>query len=288
VSKSIVSRRIARLEAELGARLLSRTTRGLSPTEAGLEFKARSERILADLEEAREAVAQQGAGVVGRLRVSLPFDFGLRHVTPVLTALACRHPRLDLDISYSDRRVDLVAEGFDAALRIGTLRDSSLVARRIAPVRSALVASPDYLARRGTPKKPADLAQHDMLIYSDRYAAELTFAEGQRTVSVRPHGRLRTDSGQALLNWAIAGLGVAELPTFMLADALESGALVPLLRDYDLPEYGIYVVRPPGPMTGKVRVLTEALVERFGGVPDWDRCMMTSAQPGSSASAIRA
>lgn len=274
VSKSIVSRRIARLEAELGTRLLSRTTRGLSPTEAGLEFKARSERILADLEEAREAVAQQGAAVVGRLRVSVPYDFGLKHVTPVLTALACRHPRLELDISYSDRRVDLVAEGFDAALRLGTLRDSSLVARRIGPVRGALVASPDYLARRGTPQAPADLAQHEFLIYSDRSATELTFGDGKRTVTVRPHGRLRADSGQALLNWAIAGLGIAELPTFMLADALESGQLVPVLRDHERPEFGIFVVRPPGPVTGKVRVLIEALVERFGGEPDWDRCMM--------------
>jgi DNA-binding transcriptional LysR family regulator len=274
VSKSIVSRRIARLEGELGTRLLSRTTRGLSPTEAGLEFKARSERILADLEEACEAVAQQGSGAVGRLRMSLPLDFGLRHVTPVLTTLATRHPRLELDVSYSDRRVDLVAEGFDAALRLGALRDSSLVARRIAPVRGALVASPDYLARRATPQVPADLAQHEMLIYSDRSTAELQFRDGKRTVSVRPHGRLRTDSGQALLGWAIAGLGIAELPTFMLADALESGALVPLLRGYERPEAAIYVVRPPGPVTGKVRVLTEALIERFGGEPDWDRCMM--------------
>ena len=150
VSKSIVSRRIARLEADLGTRLLSRTTRGISPTEAGLEFKARGERILAELDEAREAVAQQ-AGVVGRLRLSAPLSFGVRHVAPVLAEMAQRHPRLELDVSYSDRIVDLIGERFDAAIRIGTLQDSSLVARRIAPVRAVLVASPDYLARHGRP-----------------------------------------------------------------------------------------------------------------------------------------
>ena len=134
VSKSIVSRRIARLEADLGIRLLRRTTRGVSPTEAGLEFKARSERILAELEEAREAIAQQENGVAGRLRLSVPLSFGVHHMGPVVADLARQHPRLEMDISYSDRIVDLIGEGFDAAVRIGRLRDSSLVARRIAPI----------------------------------------------------------------------------------------------------------------------------------------------------------
>jgi len=281
VSKSIVSRRIARLEAELGARLLSRTTRGLSPTEAGLDFKTRAERILAELEEAREAVARQGSGAVGRLRLSLPLGFGVRHVAPVLTRLAKAHPALVIDVSYTDRRVDLVAERFDAALRIGTLRDSSLVARRLAPVRAVLVASPDYLAGHGAPKTPAELAAHECLIYSGSSAAEWQFRVGNRTLSVRPHGRLRADNGDVLLHWAIAGLGIAELPTFYLADALESGALKPVLMDYELPEQGIHVVRPPGAVPGKVRVLIDALVERFGGEPDWDRCLMARNAMGA-------
>src|SRR5918996_4214251 len=172
VSKSIVSRRIARLEAELGTRLLSRTTRGISPTEAGLEFKARSERILAELEEAREAAAQQAGGVVGRLRLSAPLSFGVRHVAPVLAEIAQRHPRLEMNVSYSDRIVDLIGERFDAAIRIGALQDSSLVARRIAPVRSVLVAGPDYLARHGRPSTPADLTRHECLIYTGRTVPE--------------------------------------------------------------------------------------------------------------------
>ena len=142
LSKSIVSRRIARLEADLGTRLLSRTTRGISPTEAGLEFKARGERILAELNEAREAVAQQAGGVSGRLRLTMPLTFGIRHVTPVLTELARRHPRLEIDAEASDRQVDLIGERFDMAVRIGVLKDSSLVARRIASVRGIVVGSP--------------------------------------------------------------------------------------------------------------------------------------------------
>src|SRR5262245_1426204 len=199
VSKSIVSRRIARMEAELGTRLLSRTTRGISPTEAGLEFKLRSERILAEFDEAREAVAQQAGEVAGRLRLSAPLAFGVRHIAPVLADLAKRHPRLELDVSYSDRLVDLIAERFDAAIRIGLLRDSSLVARRIAPARSVVVASPDYLARKGRPAAPGDLTAHDCLIYTGGIGADWQFCSGKRTVSVRPNGRLRSDSGEALV-----------------------------------------------------------------------------------------
>ena len=277
VSKTIVSRRIARLEAELGTRLLSRTTRGISPTEAGLEFKARSERILAQLEEAREAVAQQAGGVVGRLRLSAPLSFGVRHVAPVLAEMAQRHPRLEMDVSYSDRIVDLIGERFDAAIRIGTLQDSSLVARRIAPVRSVLVASPDYLARNGRPSTPHDLTGHECLIYTGRTVAEWQFLAGRRSISIRPEGRLRSDSGEAVLQWATAGLGIAEGPSFLVSDAIDSGALEALLTDYARPEHGIHVVRPPGSyVAGKVRVLIDTLVERFGGQPYWDRCLMNA------------
>lgn len=275
VSKSIVSRRIGRMEADLGTRLLNRTTRGISPTEAGLELKARGERILAALEEAREAVAHQGAGVVGRLRLSVPLSFGVRHVAPVLSELAQRHPALELDVSYTDRIVDVIGEKLDAAIRIGALRDSSLVARRIAPVRAVLVASPDYLARNGRPSAPADLAGHQCLIYTGRTVADWQFRSGKRVVSIRPEGRLRSDSGEAILQWVIAGLGIADLPSFLVSDAIEGGSVEPLLLDYPMPEHGIHVVRPPGAwVPGKVRVLVDALVERFGGEPVWDRCLL--------------
>jgi DNA-binding transcriptional LysR family regulator len=280
ISKSIVSRRIARLEAELGTPLLSRTTRGISPTEAGLRFKARSERILAELEEAREEVARQGGGAVGRLRLSAPLSFGVRHVAPVLAEIASGHPRLEMDVSYSDRMVDLIAERFDAAIRIGALKDSSLIARRIAPVRAVLVASPDYVERSGRPGTPADLAGHECLIYTGSSERDWVFRKGKRSISIRPEGRLRTDSGEAILQWAVAGLGIALLPSFIVANAIASGNLAPLLLDYTLPEAGIHVVRPPGSsVPGKVRVLIDTLVARFGGEPVWDSCLMATLHP---------
>ncbi|KXF75434.1 transcriptional regulator [Paramesorhizobium deserti] len=275
ISKSIISRRIGKMEADLGTRLLNRTTRGISPTEAGLEFKARSERILAEFDEAREAVTQHSGEVVGRLRLSLPLSFGVRHVAPILADISRRHPRLEMDVSFTDRIVDLIGERYDAAIRIGVLQDSSLVARRIAPARSLVVASPDYLARNGRPAMPADLTRHECLIYTGRSSPEWKFRSGKRWIAVRPTGRLRSDSGETIIEWAKAGLGIAETPTFLLADEIDTGALEPLLIDYPTPEFGIYVVRPPGTnVPGKVRLLIDTLVERFGGEPHWDRCLM--------------
>jgi DNA-binding transcriptional LysR family regulator len=275
LSKSIISRRVAALEADLGARLLARTTRGINPTEAGLDFKLRAERILGDLEEARDAVAQSGAEISGTLRLALPLSFGLRHVQPLLTDLARAHPRLKIEAAYSDGVVDLVADRFDAAVRLGVLADSTLVARRIAPIHAATVASPDYLAARGRPQTPADLADHDAVVQSGmRQGDNWRFVDGKRTVTIRPNARFRADNGEAVAQAAIAGLGVAVLPTFLISDAIRDGKLEPLLMDYPFSEAGLYLVRPPGPAPAKVRVLTELMVERFSGEPYWDACAM--------------
>jgi DNA-binding transcriptional LysR family regulator len=279
MSKSMVSRRIARMEADLGTPLLNRTTRGVSPTEAGREFKIRSERILSELEEAREMVARQGVGVVGRLRLSAPLSFGVRHVTPVLAEMALRHPKLEIEVFYSDRLVDLIGERFDAAIRIGELKDSSLIARRIAPVRAVLVASPTYLKRKGRPATPGDLATHECLINTGGSVTDWVFRAGKRSISIHPQGRLRTDSGEALVRWAIDGLGIAFMPSFLVSDEIASGRLEPLLVDYIHFDAGIHVVRPPGPhVPAKVRVLIDTLVEKFGGDPVWDRCLMHAKQ----------
>lgn len=281
LSKSIVSRRVARLEADLGTRLLSRTTRGVSPTEAGSEFKARGERILADLAEAREAAARQSGGVAGRLRLSMPLTFGTRHVAPLLAELACRHPRLELDVEASDRHVDLIGERFDAAIRIGALKDSSLVARRIAPVHGAILASPAYLARKGRPASPLDLAGHDCLIYTGTAVPDWTFRIGKRWVAIRPAGRMRSDSGETLLKWVEQGLGIALLPTFIATDAVRAGTVEHLLWDYPMPAAALHVVRPPGAyVPGKVRALIDLMVERFGGTPYWDPCQMAAQERG--------
>jgi DNA-binding transcriptional LysR family regulator len=281
VSKSIVSRRIARLESDLGARLISRTTRGVSPTEAGIEFKLRGERILADLEEARDAVAQSGQAIVGSLRVAAPLSF-LRHAAPVLAELAAAHPLLKIETAYSDARIDMIAERFDCAIRIGSLPDSSLVARRIAPIAGVLVASPAYLAAHGRPKTPAELSQHEMLVRTGRMDTEsLPLQSSRETVTVRLSGRFKADNGEALYHAAIAGLGIVALPTFLLHDALTAGSLEVVLPEYAMPEAALYLVRPPGPASGKVRALTDLLVERLGGEPYWDQCRL--AHPPASA-----
>jgi DNA-binding transcriptional LysR family regulator len=189
-----------------------------------------------------------------------------------------------MDVSYSDRMVDLIGERFDAAIRIGALRDSSLIARRIAPVRSLLVASPDYLARNGRPRTPGDLAAHACLIYTGRAATDWQFSSSKRAASIRPEGRLRSDNGEAILQWALAGLGITEAPSFTVSDAIESGTLEPLLLDCPMPEYAINVVRPPGPyVPGKVRVLIDTLVESFGGEPEWERVLTKRASRPASA-----
>jgi DNA-binding transcriptional LysR family regulator len=268
MSKSMISRRLARLEGELGTTLLARTTRGMSLTEAGRDFRPYAERIVADLEAARDALSRQGEAT-GRLRLSAPIAFGGTHLAPVIAELAVRHPQLAISASYSDRVADLVGEGFDVAVRMGNLADSSLVARRIASVHAFLVASPGYLARAGTPQTPADLAGHEAVPHGDNV---WQFVRDGRRVTHRPRGRFTADSGAAELAGVVAGLGIAVMPAFLAGPALETGELVRLLEDYAIPPAGMYVVRPPAdPVPMKVKVLTDIMVEKFG-TPGWDGC----------------
>ena len=260
VSKSIVSRRIARLEKSLHARLLNRTTRGAALTEAGASFREHAVRIAAEADAARDAVSPDGQ-VRGRLRVAAPLSFGASHFAPVLAELASRHPELEIQSSYSDRTVDLVAEGFDAAIRLGMLDDSDLVARRISTFGGNLVASPAYLERRGPPRTPDDLLAHDTI---NRVNDEWPLLHDGRVITLHPRARFTADNGAALVPAALAGLGIALLPDFLIAGHLASGALVAVLPDYPMPEAGVYVVRPPGGSAScKVRVLIDIMVEKF-------------------------
>lgn len=272
MSKSMISRRLSRLEAELGMPLLARTTRGLSLTEAGTDFRPFAQRMVAELEAARDALSRQGEAT-GRLRLGAPMSFGSTHLAPVLAELALRHPRLEINCAYSDRLVDVVGEGFDAAIRLGVLADSTLVARRIAPIRLVLVASPRYLSTRGTPVVPADLDAHDAIPHGDE---TWRFQQGGRTFTHRPRGRFMADSGLAEFAGVVAGLGVAILPLFLAQASLERGEIVTILDGYQLPELGLYIVRPPPaePVPMKIKVLTEIMVERFGR---GDRGAYTSA-----------
>jgi DNA-binding transcriptional LysR family regulator len=259
--KSIVSRRLKRLEQALRVQLLARTTRGAALTEAGAGFREHAARIVAEMEAARDALSADG-DVSGRLRLAAPLTFGPTHLAPVLAELARRHPRLHVHAAYSDRFVDLVGEGFDAAVRLGHLADSNLVVRRVAPMRGKCVASPDYLRVHGAPITPEALLDHECLMQGTE---AWRFIRDGKTVSVRPQGRFKADNGVALAAAAMAGLGIAALPDFLVEAPIASGALEAVLSNYPTPEGGLYVVRPPGEFAPrKVRVLIDLLVERFG------------------------
>jgi DNA-binding transcriptional LysR family regulator len=273
IAKSILSRRVARLEEQLGARLLTRSAQGTQPTEVGQAYFERASNILAELEAAQEVVAEAVTQVAGPVRLSAPISFGALHLAPALADFAAAHPKVELDISFEDKTVDLIAGGFDLAVRIGTLQDSALIARRIAPVRKVPVASPAYLASRGRPRHPRDLAVHDILVYGPE---QWRFRVDGRWEHVRGKPRMRADNGDMLSAAAAAGLGICILPSFIAAPAIESGALEVLLADYPLEESGLYVVMPPGrATTARVRALVDFLVGRFGPEPAWDPCWMT-------------
>lgn len=264
LSKSVVSRRLARLEDELGLQLLSRTTRGAALTEAGLTFVHYASRACAELDLAREAIHPAGE-LRGRLRVSAPLSFGPTHFAPVIVEMARRHPQLCIHTCYSDQVVDLVGEGYDCAIRLGYLQDSTLVARRIGPIHRTLVASPAYVAEHGAPETLEDLQQHQALMQGTE---AWHLMDGDTTVTVRPQGRFKADNVAALLAAALAGLGIACLPTGLVREHLDAGALVPVLCEHPLPPAGAYIVRPPGQRTTqKVRILTELLIDYFDKTP---------------------
>jgi DNA-binding transcriptional LysR family regulator len=261
VSKSIVSRRLARLETELGVQLLARTTRGAALTEAGIAFREHAARVVAEIETAKAVILPNG-DLKGRLRVSVPLSVGPTEFAPVLAQLAKRHPHLHIHASYSDRFVDLIAEGFDCAIRVGYLQDSNLIARRVGPFYGKLVASPDYVATHGEPQTPQELSAHEALMQGTE---TWQFSDGDRVVSVQPQGRFKADNGSALVPAALAGIGIAWLPDCLVDHHVASGALLPILKGFPPPAAGIYVVRPPGQFpTPKVRVLTDLLIEHFG------------------------
>ncbi|MDX6804768.1 LysR family transcriptional regulator [Terrihabitans rhizophilus] len=260
VSKSIVSRRLMRLEGDLGVQLLARTTRGAALTEAGALFRDHAARAFLEIETARQAIVSDGE-LCGRLRVAMPLTFGPTHFTPMLAEMSHRHPKLHIHASYTDRFVDLVAEGFDCAVRCGTLRDSTLIARYVGPIRGTLVASPAYIKEHGEPEKPQDLLTHSVLMQGTE---SWRFLDGDDIVTIQPRGHFKADNGSALAVAAVAGLGIAQLPDCIIHEELEAGALVPVMARYPLPRAGAFVVRPPGQHPErKIRVLTELLVELF-------------------------
>lgn len=272
VSKSLLSRQVAHLEAELGVRLLQRTTRRLSPTEAGALYFQRAQRILLDLEEAASEVGELQNAPRGKLRVSAPMSFGVLHLAPALPAFLESCPELELELSLSDRFVDLIEEGIDVAVRIGRLADSTLIARHVAPIRRVVCASPAYLARCGTPSHPAELAAHAGLSHLGMGPAEWRFVVDGKPETVRVQSRLSAGNGEALRILALAGLGLVYLPTFFVGDDIRSGALVPVLEQYVPQDSALYGVYPHGRhLSAKVRAFLDFLSASFGPEPPWDQ-----------------
>jgi DNA-binding transcriptional LysR family regulator len=228
-------------------------------------FRDHAARASAEIDTARETILPSGE-LRGRLRVAMPLSFGPTHFAPVLAEMAHLHPQLQIHTSYSDRFVDLIAEGFDCAIRVGYLQDSNLMARRIGPINGKLVASPDYIKAHGSPETVEQLVNHQALMQGTE---AWQFMDGEKIVTVQPQGRFKADNARALAAAAAAGLGIAWLPDCITHDYVASGALVPVMTRYPPPSAGAYVVRPPGQHPPrKVRVLIEMLIEYFVRNPD--------------------
>lgn len=274
IAKSAVSRRLAELEARLGVSLIHRTTRRLNLTDSGRAYYDRCIVILADLDEAESAVSQAHQALKGRLRVALPHSFGLLHLAPLIQDFMIQHPEVRFELDFNDRQIDLIQEGFDLAIRIATLADSSLIARRLAPIRHAVCASPDYLARHGTPATAADLPHHVCLAYSNLSDPGLWSYRGPdgQPGQVQVPVRLAASSGDFLIRAAIAGEGLIMHPTFYLDEALRTGRLVKVLTDHTWPELSAYAVYPPTRhLSTRVRAFIDFVAERLAGEPCWDR-----------------
>jgi DNA-binding transcriptional LysR family regulator len=272
LSKSAVSKQVARLENRLQARLLNRTTRRLSPTEVGITFYQHCQRILAEVEEAETAVLRLHREPRGVLRLNAPVSFGASHVAPALPDLMRRHPELKVDMVLNDRLVDLVDEGFDLAIRIADLPDSSLVARKLAPNRLVACASPAYWRVHGVPSHPNDLKAHNCLVYAYLLTNDAWVFRGpDGPLSVRITGNLSANNGDALRAALVEGLGVTVIPSFIVGADLAAGRLQAVLEDYEDPESSIFAVYPHNRhLSAKVRVFVDFLAERFGPRPYWD------------------
>jgi DNA-binding transcriptional LysR family regulator len=293
MAASSVARGIGALENQLGARLLNRTTRKLGLTEAGRLYHERSKRILAEVEEARLSVTQLEAAPRGTLRLSVPVVFGRLHIAPALPDFLALHPALRIELATTDAFVDLLEEGIDLAIRIGELQDSSLIARRLAPNRRVLCASPDYLARQGVPAAPEDLSGHNCLIYKRQENRSVwRLRNAGRTHEIAVSGSLLANNADALHVAALGGLGLAILPVWLVGPDIQRGALEIVLADHQVSpgalDTSIYAVFPHSRhLSAKVRAFVDFLHRRFSPRPYWevdDHKVCAEAQPEALAS----
>jgi len=277
VAKSAVSRRLKELEEHLGVELFHRTTRRMNLTDTGRAFYHQSVRILEDVLEAEHATSQAHGTLKGSLKIALPSTFGLMHMGPAINEFLKAHPQIEFDLDFNDREVDLIQEGFDLAIRIANLPDSSLIARRLAPIQNVICACPSYLEQMGAPRTPDELVDHRFLVYSllsDYEYWNLTDIDGNET-RTKIHPYLKASTGEFLKDAAVEGMGIIMVPSFIAYKEIESGDLVQILEDYNPPQIDAYAIYPQTRhLSQRVRAFVDFLVKRFEGTPYWDLCLM--------------
>lgn len=266
ISKSAVSKHVSSLESRLGARLLNRTTRRVIPTEIGLAYYDRAQKVLNDAGEADAMVSAMQAAPSGLLRISVATDFGVNHVSPVLGQFLQKYPDITVNMVLNNRYVELISEGFDLAVRIGELDDSSLRARKLTETTKRLVGAPSYFAAYGRPQRIDDLNEHKLLHFTNQSNGnvwKLTAPSGEKR-QVRSAGWLTVNDGQSLLNAAVAGLGIAYLPSFLYHEKMAEGQIEDAIPDLPVERLGVYAVYPPGRyIQPKVRAMIDFLAEAF-------------------------
>lgn len=276
IAKSAVSRRLSELEEQLGVELFHRTTRKLVLTDSGQAFYTRCIQILADLEEAEDSVSQAHHELSGQLRVAAPVSFGVMHLGPAIIDFQKLHPKLNFEIDFNDRQIDLIQEGFDIGVRIANLKDSSLIARKLAPISTVICASPDYIKQHGAPNRPEELADHSCITYSyldNPHHWSFIDKQGNKQI-VKVPKLMQANNGSFLSHVAISGLGIVRQPTFIAYEYIAKGELIPILQDYPVFELNAYAIYPPTRhLSQRVRSFIDFLVDRFSGIPYWEQCL---------------
>ena len=273
VVKSVLSRRVSELETRLGVKLLNRTTRKLSLTGAGEQQYQQMSLLLAEMEEAELKVSEEQYSLSGRLKIAAPLSFGYRHLSSLISEFVENHPNIDVTMDLNDRQIDLVAEGYDMAIRIGELEDSTLIARKLSVIRFVPVASQGYLEQNGVPLHPSELVNHDGLFYTnvpERY--EWQFIDNDKPLIAVPRHRLHANNGDFLVQAALDGLGIIYPPTFLVDEYRRNGQLQVLLQEYQRRPAGMYALFPPGRLIPRrAKALADFMQTKFGDLPVWDK-----------------
>ncbi len=275
IAKSAVSRRLVELETRLGTRLLNRTTRSSSLTEAGLSYYQRCIKIIDDVAELNALAKDSSRRLEGSINLAAPLSFGLLHLAPAIDDFLKLHPELSINVNFSDRQVNLIEEGVDLAIRIADLKDSSLVARKLSVIKTQLCASPEYLKKHGCPESIEELKQHQLLHYnlSNSSSWKLTDKQGEQHL-IPVKAKIEANNGDFLKDMAIAGHGIIMIPTFISWKAIADAELIPILTDYITPELNAYAVYPQTRyLSQRTRIFIDFLVERFGNIPYWDSAL---------------